>query len=291
MPAVDGIDVRHSDVRAGDVRLHVAEAGDPGAPPLVLVHGWPQHWWAWRRLLPALTERYRVVMPDLRGFGWSDAPPGDYAKEQLATDLIALLDALGLERVRLGAHDWGAFAGFLVCLRAPERVERYVAMSIVHPWFRPPRPSPSAIARTIYQPILATPVLGPTIVRRTGFINLVLTKGAHAGFQWAPGERETFADTFRDAGHAAATSAVYRTFLTRELKQLADRHYDDQRLTVPTLFLTGADDPVVTEERIAGAADHADDLELGLIDGCGHFLAEEDPGEISRRMLDFYAAG
>ena len=289
MPAVPGLDVRHSDVQAGDVRLHVAEAGDPAGEPLLLVHGWPQHWWTWRKVMPALSERYRVIAVDLHGFGWSDAPAGEYAKDGFATDILALMDALGIPKARLGAHDWGGFAGFLACLRAPERFERYVALNIVHPWFRPPKITPKAMARTIYQPILATPGIGPGIVRHTGFIKTVLTRGAAPGFRWAEGERETFADTFRDPAKAKATSAVYRTFLTRELKELGNGRYDDRRLTVPTLFLTGEHDPVVTEERIAGAEGHADALELGLVADRGHFTPEEQPDELVRRMLAFYA--
>ena len=73
----------------------------------MLVHGWPQHWWAWRRLLPALAQERRVLCPDLRGLGWSDAPPGTYAKETWAADLVALLDALDLDSADIAGHDWG----------------------------------------------------------------------------------------------------------------------------------------------------------------------------------------
>jgi len=72
LPVLRGVRHRHVDVGAG-VRLHVAEAG--AGPLLVLVHGWPQHWWCWRRMIPALARTHRVLAPDLRGFGWSDAPP------------------------------------------------------------------------------------------------------------------------------------------------------------------------------------------------------------------------
>ena len=89
----------------------------------MLVHGWPQHWWMWRHVVPLLAPHARLVMIDLRGFGWSDAPPGGYDKQTLADDVLAVLDALGLERVRLVAHDWGAWIGFLACVAAPERFD------------------------------------------------------------------------------------------------------------------------------------------------------------------------
>src|SRR5690349_15763880 len=126
LPAVPGVAVAHRRVALADgTRLHVAEAGD--GPALVLVHGWPQHWWAWRRVLPALVQERRVVCPDLRGLGWSDAPPGDYAKERWAADLVALLDALDLDAADLAGHDWGGFAVQLAALRAPDRVRSVAA--------------------------------------------------------------------------------------------------------------------------------------------------------------------
>ena len=138
--------VRHRTVSAGAVDLHVAEAGD--GPPLLLLHGWPQHWWSFRRLIPRLAERYRVIAPDLRGWGWSDAPPGDYAKATFAADVRALLDAEGLDRVRIVGHDWGGYAAFLLALQHPERVERVVALDIAPPWRTPAHPASCSSCRS-----------------------------------------------------------------------------------------------------------------------------------------------
>ena len=155
LPQLPGVE--HRFVDTARLRVHVAEAGS--GEPLVLQHGWPQHWLAWRKLIPELAESYRVICPDLRGLGWSDAPPQGYEKEQMASDLLALLDALELDRVRLVGHDWGGFAGFLACLRAPERFERFCCLGITTPWLRVSS-SPAAFAKTAYQPLLATPGLG-----------------------------------------------------------------------------------------------------------------------------------
>jgi pimeloyl-ACP methyl ester carboxylesterase len=123
--------VTHRTVDVGEVGLHVAEAGE--GPPLLLLHGWPQHWWCWRRLIPRLATRYRVLAVDLRGWGWSDAPAGSYAKATFAADVLALLDAEGLDRVRVIGHDWGGYTAFLLALGHPQRVERVVALDIAPP--------------------------------------------------------------------------------------------------------------------------------------------------------------
>ena len=99
LPSVPGI--AHKRVRANGVELHVATAGE--GPPVVLLHGWPQHWYCWRRMIGPLAERYSVLAPDLRGWGWSEAPPGDYSKATFAADIVALLGALvviPIKRVR-----------------------------------------------------------------------------------------------------------------------------------------------------------------------------------------------
>lgn len=98
MPSVAGMS--HRDVDAAGIRFHVAEAGV--GKPVLMLHGWPQNWFCWRGVAPLLAGEHRVICPDLRGFGWSDAPPGAYDKQTLADDVIAILDALELvaERAR-----------------------------------------------------------------------------------------------------------------------------------------------------------------------------------------------
>jgi pimeloyl-ACP methyl ester carboxylesterase len=103
VPLVPGVE--HRDVAVNGVRLHVAAAG--AGPPLILLHGWPQHRWRWRRLMLRLAEDHRVLAPDLRGWGWSDAPRDDYAKDTFAADILAFMDAERFDRVSLLGHDWG----------------------------------------------------------------------------------------------------------------------------------------------------------------------------------------
>jgi pimeloyl-ACP methyl ester carboxylesterase len=121
-------------VRVNGVDLNVVVAGQ--GPDVLLVHGFPDDHTVWRHQIPALVAAgYRVIAPDTRGCGESAMPPeeADYAIDRLVADLLALLDALGVARVRLVAHDWGAVQGWFLALRHPERVERYVAMSVGHP--------------------------------------------------------------------------------------------------------------------------------------------------------------
>ena len=160
-PQLEGVEHRY--VNARGLRTHVAEAGD--GPPLLMLHGWPQHWWCWRGVIPRLAEQHRVIAADLRGHGWTDAPRGGYEKESLASDVLALLDALELERVHLIGHDWGGWIGFLLCLRAPARFERYLALNTGHPWPSPDLRDLLNLWRFAYQLVIGAPAAGPWLIR------------------------------------------------------------------------------------------------------------------------------
>lgn len=284
-PELEGVSHRYVDVKG--TRLHVAEAGE--GPPIILLHGWPQHWWIWRKVIPALARDRRVVCPDLRGFGWSDAPRGAYEVAGFAADTLALLDELGLEQVDLVGHDWGGYAGFLLCLQAPERVRHYLALGIVHPFFEPPKPSLQALKRTAYQFILATPGLGSSVLRFVpGFVRLALRRGAHPEMRWTREELDCFANSFRANDHARASSRVYRSFLTRELPRLKKGHYRSQRLGVPTRILAGEADPVIRPEILAGYEAYADDMSVEVVERCGHFVAEERPDVVIERARELF---
>jgi pimeloyl-ACP methyl ester carboxylesterase len=283
LPAVPG--VRHRDVAAGSVRLHVAEAGD--GPPLLLLHGWPQHWWCWRHLIPALAADHRVLAPDLRGWGWSDAPPGDYAKATFAADIVALLDAEGLDRVSVVGHDWGGYTAFLLALEHPERVERMVALDIPPPWPRPPRPRHLALPLVgSYAVALATPVVGPRLMTTGGsLIRRLIKAGSGAGMRWSDAELDAYAEVLREPARAAASSACYRTFLTRELPGLAGRRHRPDELTVPSLLVMGASSAL---QRVLDPQPSRN-LRVERIDGAGHFLPEEAPERVLELVRPFLA--
>jgi pimeloyl-ACP methyl ester carboxylesterase len=281
LPRLPGVEHRHVSVRG--VRIHVAEAGE--GEPILLQHGWPQAWWCWRDVIPELARHHRVICPDLRGHGWSESPAGGYEKESLAQDMIALLDELGIERVRLVGHDWGAFCGFLACLRAPERFDRFVALSIPHPWVQP---SVRRLHNYAYQVILASPFLGAFVLRNVPVFVQAVFRVATATPIDAE-SRALYVALMRDPGHARAAVQLYRTFLLREVRPLVRGAYRESRLVVPTRLIGGDRDPVMNPEAMTGFEDNADDMSAETIAGAGHFLPEEAPDLVTRRVLDFFA--
>lgn len=283
LPDVPG--VIHREVDLGDFRAHVAEAGT--GEPLVLLHGWPQHWYEWRDVIGPLAEFRRVICPDLRGFGWSETPGRGYDPRTFASDLVALLDAEGIDRVDLIGHDWGGYAGFLVGLDHPERLRRFIALNILVP-FTPA--SPRALAsfwRFWYQWVVAAPIAGPWVARS---IASPLTRRAAdwlGGDAWDDETREIFLAQFREPARARATTALYR-FAQRELLAAARGRYRGSRLTVPTRLIFGTADRALDYRLLDGIEHSADDLEVELVEGAGHLIADERPELVVDRARSFF---
>jgi len=287
MPHVDG--VTHRWVTANGLRFHVAEANPDGRDPVLLLHGWPQHWYEWRYLMPALGEHHRVLALDLRGFGWSDAPRDRYLKEDLAGDVLAVLDALDIDSVKLVGHDWGGWIGFLLCLRAPERFHRYLALNVIHPW-----QERSAVLRHgwrfWYQQLIAAPVLGYNLHRSGSFVRFMLRNGTGTLGTFDETALATFSGRLAEPHRARAAVQLYRSSNYRETLPILRGRYASSRLTVPTRLLFGSDDRALPAVLTGGYEDHADDMSVELVPGCGHFIADERPDLVAERALAFFAS-
>jgi pimeloyl-ACP methyl ester carboxylesterase len=287
IPHLDG--VTHRDVQARGVRLHVAEAGS--GEPVLLLHGWPQHWYCWRGIIPLLAGERRLICPDLRGFGWSEAPPSAYDKRSLGEDILALLDVLELERVDLIAHDWGAWIGFRLCLEHPDRFAHYVALNIYTPWPDPPSLSSAlGLWRLWYQVALASPGLGQLLLRRTDFVRRVITTGAVHPAAWDEAALESFAGALREPARARASVHLYRTFLLHEARPYLTGEHRGRRLTVPTRLLHGTRDLALDHRRLGDWRSHADDMSVELRDDSGHFIAEELPEFVAERARELFSS-
>jgi pimeloyl-ACP methyl ester carboxylesterase len=272
MPQVAGVE--HEFVTTNGVRTHVALAGE--GPPVLLMHGWPQHWYMWRDVIPLVVPHARVIAPDFRGFGWSELPRDGYEKEQLMRDMLALLDELGIGELIVAGHDWGGYVGFLLALERPERIRSLLALNILPPWpARDPRTVLDAW-RLVYMPLLAMPVLGRRIGRALAARGL-------------PDERDAFLARL-EGKRGVATERLYRTFLVRELPALARGRYSPRDLGVPAKLVFGARDVVLTARAAKDAAAQSDRVELELVHDAGHFVVDERPELVADRLLGLLAS-
>ncbi len=279
MPHAEGVE--HRFVAVNGARLHYAGAGR--GDPLVLLHGWPQHWWAWREVIPTLARDYRVICPDIRGFGWSEGGT-DYGLEQLAADLVGLLDVLGIGQARLVGHDWGSEVGYHACLNWPGRFSHYVPVGGV---------TPSSTGVTLPRLPLrawhmyALGLLGTYATTRLGVPENALRSWRHAG-SFTPEEAQTYLGPLRRPVSAEATRRLYRHAVLHELPQYV-RSNQTVPLQVPTLHLHGEHDPL-TGGSLRTPRRAAADTRIELVPDCGHFVAEERPHELTARLSSFLSA-
>jgi pimeloyl-ACP methyl ester carboxylesterase len=285
-PEIEG--VSHHRVRARGIEFHYAEAGS-GDDVVLCLHGWPQHWYEWRHLMPALADRHRVIALDLRGFGWSEAPADGYEKENLADDVLAVLDELGIERVKLVGHDWGGWIGFLLCLKAPQRFQRYLSLNILPPW-TPIRQMAPHLWRFWYQWLILSPGIGYRLHRSGKFVPKVLVGGSVQKQVWDEETIHAFSDAFTEPLRARAAVQMYRVFNLREAPEMARGRYAHSRLTVPTKLLFGTGDRALRHTILAGTERQAESLEIEQVEDCGHFIADERPDLVAARAREFFAS-
>lgn len=285
MPELQGVRHHYTEVRG--VRLHIAEAGE--GKPVVLLHGFPQHWYAWRRLIPLLSGECRLICVDLRGFGWSDAPARGYDTDSRVDDVLALMDELGLDRVRLIGHDWGAWTGFQLCLRAPERFSHYLALNMLHPWPLHRRLMPQSW-RFWYTALLEQPLLGRwTLRHKPGFTRYLMRKGVVEKTVWEPAAMAEFVRSSQEPDRARAAEALHRAFALRDIAKLLLGRYKKLRLTTPTVILAGEKDFMLPPSVLSADEHRAKDLRVEVVPECGHYLHEERPEVVAKAARKLFS--
>jgi pimeloyl-ACP methyl ester carboxylesterase len=283
MPQLDGVE--HQEVKVRGLRIHIAVAGPPDGRPVVLQHGWPQHWYEWQHLFAPLAQAgFRVIAPDFRGFGWSEYPPDeDFRKDTLADDLIELCRTLGYSRISFVGHDWGSWVGWLICLREPQLIERAVLLSVRAP-MPPDRIEPAALlrlGRLAYQIPLAAPM--PPGAKRVALklVGSAIGRGG-PGIDFSP-----YVPVLMQPSVLRATTLLYRDFMTRELPQLLAGRFRGERVTVPVRFLVGEGDFLYDDGMLDEQAANVDDFRGEALPGVGHFIPEEAPDVLRDRVVGF----
>ena len=304
-------------VATGDIELAVRELGD--GPPVILIHGFPELAYSWRHQLPALAGAgYRAIAPDMRGYGGSDKPlqVADYTIQKLIGDVEGLMEALSIDKAVIIGHDWGAMLTWQMALLAPERMAGLVNLNIPHiP--RPPinpitymrcklgkdfyivnfQKSDEADRRFAEDPRRFIDVMmrrkqfsrGPSgsrsKKRRPLSLIQALDQDEPAG-ESLLGEEEldVYADAFAAGGFTGPIN-WYRNW-ARNWKSTKGV---DQTVRVPALFVGAANDIIISPGQIEAMRPFVPDLEIQMIEECGHWTQQEKPDELNSIILDWLA--
>lgn len=280
----------HTTMLAGRGRLHHVEAGNPAGDAVVLLHGWPETWYAWRGVIPELAGAYRVIAPDLRGFGNSMKPAAGYDMASFAGDIHALLDHLGVARAHVVGQDFGATTGYTLAATWPERVRSLTILDMVLPGFGLENAvNFSADGWGLWHlPFHAQPDVPEMLLAGHEHEYLAWFFRAYSYDPEAIGAEdiEVYADSLRQAGGARAAFGVYRA-----LHQSAEQNRAlaaKGKLAVPVLALGGVASigPGVGASMSAVAAD----VEAEVVPECGHWMCEERPEWLAARLRAFFTA-
>ncbi|MDY0910849.1 alpha/beta fold hydrolase [Microbacterium sp. CFBP9034] len=281
--------IRSRTVTANGLRMHVTEAGS--GTPVLLLHGFPESSREWAPVMTELADRARLIAPDLRGAGRTDAPSSGYDSATVARDVIALLDELGVDRVDLVAHDWSAIVGFDLCLDHPDRIRRYVAIAVPAPHLRMSRALALGLIKAMphlwFQWAIATPLLGSMLLSRG---RQRLAHWLLRGFETRPMDADdvaAYVAALRDPARAQAGSKLYRGLILPGFVRILRGAYAGRVLHTPTLVLFGADDALLPKDALVVSAADAPRTTVEFVPGGGHFLVDDNPGEVARRIAGF----
>ena len=273
-------------VQAGEVSLHLVEAGPEDGSPVLLLHGFPEFWWAWRHLLdPLAAAGFRAIAPDLRGYNMSEAPAGvdAYRTERLAADVTALADALGLGRFRLVGHDWGGLVAWAVAAQAPERLERLVIMDAPHPgvWARFMTRYPIQALRSAYVGWFQLPMLPETMLRAFDFAALRSTmRGSARAGVFDRTTLDRYAQAWARPGRLTAMLNYYRA-LPRSARTAPER------LDVPSLILWGDRDSFLDNRLAQESAARCTNGWSSVLQDATHWLHLEQPERVAAELIPF----
>ncbi|CAL5352281.1 uncharacterized protein LOC114321756 [Camellia sinensis] len=310
--------IQHKTIFVNGINMHVAESGE--GPAVLFLHGFPELWYTWRHQMLFLSSRgYRAIAPDLRGYGDTDAPPSaaSYTAFHIVGDLVALLDALGLDQIFLVGHDWGAVMAWYLCLLRPDRVKALVNMSVVYSP-RNPRRKPleslrAAFGDDYYMCRFQVPGEAEEEFARVDTTRLMkkfltsrkpgpLCVPKHVGFGGSPNspivlpswlteeDVNYYATKFNQKGFTGGLNYYRALDLNWELTA----PWTGSQIKVPVKFIVGDEDltyttPGVKEFIHGGGFKRVVPFlqELVIMEGVAHFLNEEKPEEINAHIYDF----
>ncbi|HEV8578925.1 MAG TPA: alpha/beta hydrolase [Thermoanaerobaculia bacterium] len=280
---------RHRTIATNGIRLHAVEAGPEGGPLLVLLHGFPELWYGWRKQIePLAAAGFHVVAPDQRGYNLSDKPRrvSAYNLDTLALDILGLIDAAGAEKAWVAAHDWGGIVGWWLGIKHPERLQRLALLNTPHPkaMRRALLKSPRQWKKSLYLFYFQLPWLPERTFRRDDFVYATkLLRATSRPGTFSDADLQVYYQAWSQPGAVRSTIHWYRAALRTRPRWPAS-----PRVRVPTLLLWGAKDRALARELAQASIDFCDDGRLEIFAEATHWVQHEEAERVNARLLEFF---
>jgi epoxide hydrolase 4 len=275
------------------IRLHVMEAGPSDGQVLLLLHGFPEFWYGWRKQISYFaTLGYRVVVPDLRGFNLSSKPHGikSFRLEELTQDLVELITALGRKKVLVAGHDWGAIVTWSLLERHPELLQRAVIMNVPHPSVVGPilLRRPVQLLRSWYILFLQLPWLPEALLQREEYwlLKNALLSTSRSG-TFSPADLDQYAKAWSQPGSLTAMFNWYRALRYRSKSDLGNSS-PLQLISAPVLLIWGKKDAFLVPELATASLEKCAKGHLLFFDNATHWVHLEKSKEVNQAMEVFF---
>jgi pimeloyl-ACP methyl ester carboxylesterase len=283
-----GRSVEYLSFKNGDVGLHAVAAGPEDGPVVVLLHGFPEFWYSWHRQIePLAAAGFRVIVPDQRGYNLSSKPFGvsSYAMTELVSDVIAIVDQLGQEKIFLVGHDWGAAVAWGAALLHPQRIAKLVVLNVPHPSVMRKflSTSPRQFLRSWYMFFFQLPWLPEALFSAFNYhigARSLLRSSRPGTFSAEDLVQYRFA--WSQPGALTAMINWYRALFRTRAK------FSDKTVRVPTRILWGERDDFLLTEMAHESLRYCTSAELFTFANATHWLQHEEPARVSALLIDFF---
>ena len=276
-------------IETNGIKLHVVMAGPKDGQPVVLLHGFPEFWYGWRKQIPALAKvGYRVIVPDQRGYNLSDKPKGikAYSLDKLADDITGLIDALGYDKVHLIGHDWGAVVAWAVAIWHPERLHKLGILNVPHPavminYLR--RGDPEQVRRSWYIFAFQIPWLPEYFLRKNDWRNGDrILRGSSKRRSFTREDVAEYKKTWSQPGAMTAMLNWYRAAV-RYLPKLLK----DGRVNIPAMMIWGMKDVALSHRMARPSIDYCDEGSLVLFEEATHWVQHDEAEAVNQLLIEF----
>ena len=285
----------HCSIRANGVNLHLVQAGPQDGPSLILLHGFPEFWYGWRRQIKPLAQAgFRVIVPDQRGYNLSDKPKGiaSYSTDKLATDVIGLIDVLGHEKAYLAGHDWGAGVAWQTALSYPQRLEKLAILNVPHldVMTRFLLSNFAQFRKSWYIYFFQIPGLPEWLLSRNNCANArrMLSASSNPG-SFSEADLDEYAKAWRQPGALTGMINWYRAALRQGLASAWNRREATlRRIHVPTLILWGKNDVALSHAMAQPSLDLCDEGRLIFFENATHWVQHDEAEAVTKHLLQFF---
>jgi len=274
-------------IKTNGIHLHVIEDGPPDGPLVILLHGFPEFWYGWRKQIPALVEAgYHVLAPDQRGYNVSNKPKGigAYNLGLLAQDVVGLLDAQECDKAFVVGHDWGGLVAWWLGMKHADRLQRMAILNVPHPLvgFQTARRSPQQLLRSLYVVFFQILRLPEALLRLNNWRGIVRAmQGSSRPGAFTDDDFQRYRSAWSQPGAITAMLNYYRAFVR------AFPPMPNPRVTVPTRMIWGVHDVALSRQMAQPSIDLCDNGELIFIEEATHWVQHDEPERVNRLLVEF----